>query len=90
MIEAVKSKKLKIIPVEEEETWYRWIGGLRDWCISRQLWWGHRIPAYLAWKKGNPKPDSQNSDNWVAARNQEEALKKAADKFNLQIDEIEI
>ena len=69
MIEAVKSKKLKIIPAEEEETWYRWIGGLRDWCISRQLWWGHRIPAYLVWKKGNPKPDSQNSDNWVAARN---------------------
>ena len=90
MIEAVKSKKLKITPPEEEETWYRWIGGLRDWCISRQLWWGHQIPAYLCWKKGNPKPDSQNSDNWVAARDSEEALKKASAKFNLQIEEIEI
>ncbi len=52
MVDAVKTKELKIIPVEEEETWYRWIGNLRDWCISRQLWWGHRIPAYIFSKKG--------------------------------------
>lgn len=78
MIDAVKNKELKIIPVEEEQTWYRWIGGLRDWCISRQLWWGHRIPAYLAYKKGQNKPESLSSDNWVAAKNIEEAYKKAS------------
>jgi valyl-tRNA synthetase len=84
MIDAVKNKELKIIPVEEEETWYRWIGGLRDWCISRQLWWGHRIPAYLVYKKGDPKPDSSlSSKNWVAAKNIEEAYKKASEKLNL-------
>ena len=43
---AVKSKDLKIIPEMFEKTWYSWMDGMRDWCISRQLWWGHRIPAY--------------------------------------------
>ncbi len=45
-IEAVKSKALKIIPEQFEKTWFYWMEGMRDWCISRQLWWGHRIPAY--------------------------------------------
>jgi len=40
---------------------------LRDWCISRQLWWGHRIPAYLVSKKGEKQADSLNKDNWIAA-----------------------
>ena len=45
-IEAVKSKELKIIPDQFEKTWFHWMENMQDWCISRQLWWGHRIPAY--------------------------------------------
>ena len=45
-IKAVKSKELLIIPEQFEKTWFYWMEGIRDWCISRQLWWGHRIPAY--------------------------------------------
>lgn len=45
--EAVKTGALKIIPEQFKKTWYTWMDGIRDWCISRQLWWGHRIPAYL-------------------------------------------
>jgi len=44
--EAVNTDALKILPEQFKKTWYIWMDGIRDWCISRQLWWGHRIPAY--------------------------------------------
>lgn len=44
---AVKSGELKIIPETHIKTWDHWMEGIRDWCVSRQLWWGHRIPAYF-------------------------------------------
>lgn len=42
----VKTGELKIIPDQYRKIWYHWMENIRDWCISRQLWWGHRIPAY--------------------------------------------
>lgn len=51
-IEKVKNKELKIVPPVYEKTWYDWLENIRDWCISRQLWWGHRIPAYYVTVKG--------------------------------------
>ncbi|XP_048478655.1 valine--tRNA ligase isoform X1 [Plutella xylostella] len=45
-IKAVQSGELKIIPDVHVKIWNHWMEGIRDWCISRQLWWGHRIPAY--------------------------------------------
>jgi len=47
MINAVKNGDLKIYPPEFNATWYQWLENIKDWCVSRQLWWGHRIPAYL-------------------------------------------
>ena len=46
-IEAVQTGKTRIIPQQWEKTYYEWMFNIRDWCISRQIWWGHRIPAWF-------------------------------------------
>ena len=45
-VEAVKKGEIKLIPERMEKIYFNWTDNIRDWCISRQLWWGHRIPAY--------------------------------------------
>jgi len=83
---AVRDGRLEIVPSEYEATWFRWMDNIRDWCISRQLWWGHRIPAYYISLEdeadaGRPGAPSEHMDRWVVGRTEEEARKIAAEQF---------
>jgi len=59
MQEAVRDKHVKIIPNNFEKIYFHWIDNLRDWCISRQIWWGHRIPVWYDEKEGIHLPNEQ-------------------------------
>src|SRR5699024_4355601 len=45
-IEAVEDGRIRFVPENWSKTYYEWMRNIQDWCISRQLWWGHRIPAW--------------------------------------------
>ncbi|XP_043672900.1 valine--tRNA ligase isoform X1 [Vespula pensylvanica] len=88
-MKAVKDGDLKIIPEQYKKTWYRWMDGIKDWCISRQLWWGHRIPAYLIKNINNTINEEKTDDTyWVSAHSENEAKEKAAKKYGLDINDI--
>ncbi|XP_037080211.1 valine--tRNA ligase-like isoform X2 [Pollicipes pollicipes] len=84
-MEVVKSGELRIIPETYQKTWYHWMSGIRDWCISRQLWWGHRIPAYFVTVGDDSVPRGEETDGryWVSGRDEAEARQKAADRFQV-------
>lgn len=81
--DAVVEKRLKILPEFYEQTWYRWLGDIRDWCISRQLWWGHQIPAYKVVKP------VQKEEKWISAISKEEAIQKARKELGVSDVELE-
>ncbi len=62
-IEAVKEGKTKFIPEHFDKTYYHWLENIRDWCISRQLWWGHQIPAFYCDDCGELVVTKENSCN---------------------------
>ena len=76
-IDDVNTGKLKILPEFHKQTLFDFLDNIRDWCISRQLWWGHQCPIYLVTIKGIlDHPDSSNNDDWIAAKSEEEAKEK--------------
>ena len=76
VVRRTREGELKIAPRQSENDWNRWWEGIEDWCLSRQLWWGHRIPAYYVKVKGEEKQDGDEK-NWVVGRTREEAEEKA-------------
>ncbi|KAL4713205.1 hypothetical protein ACJJTC_002951 [Scirpophaga incertulas] len=84
-IKAVKSGELKIIPDVHEKIWYHWMENIRDWCISRQLWWGHRIPAYRV-----TLAEKTDEELWVSGHTEEEALAKASAEFEVPPEDLKL
>eukprot|EP01084_Bolivina_argentea_P094136 169234_1 len=93
-VAAVENGELTIMPSFHVATWHRWLDECKDWCVSRQLWWGHRIPAYYCTRVGEtPLPDHGNAggvrdDRWVAARSEEEAKARAAKKLGCPEEDV--
>ncbi|KAJ4826696.1 hypothetical protein Tsubulata_023383 [Turnera subulata] len=78
-LHVVEKGELKILPERFEKIYNHWLSNIKDWCISRQLWWGHRIPVwYIAGK------DSE--DDYIVARNADEALAKAHEKYGKDVE----
>ncbi|KAF9510893.1 hypothetical protein BS47DRAFT_1347375 [Hydnum rufescens UP504] len=75
-IKRTQAGELKITPKVSEAEWYRWLEGIQDWCISRQLWWGHRAPAYFVNIEGKEQ-DRIDDGNWVVGRTIEEVTERA-------------
>lgn len=74
-LEVVKNGKIQITPKRWEKVYYNWLENIRDWTISRQIWWGHRIPAYYA------------EDGTVfVAKSLEEAKVQAREKFGKDVN----
>jgi len=80
-VEVVESGELKIRPETSEKVYKHWLNNINDWCLSRQLWWGHQIPAYFVKIEGASEGDASEDDLWVTGRTEEEAHKKAEAKF---------
>lgn len=68
--EAVATGEMKILPERFEKTWFNWLDNMHDWCISRQLWWGHRIPVFYVQR------DGKEDGTYVVARDLAEAQRQ--------------
>lgn len=71
-LENVMNDTIKLIPPKFKNTYSHWMENVRDWCISRQLWWGHRIPAFY-----------MEDGTCIVAKSKQEALKIAREKYQL-------
>jgi valyl-tRNA synthetase len=72
----VKSKQIQILPKRFEKVYHHWIDNLRDWCISRQIWYGHRIPVWYCLACGKPHVNPKVKSKWFLVRHGETDLNK--------------
>ena len=75
----VMEDRLKFFPAKYKNTYRNWLANIKDWCISRQLWWGHRIPAWYVEAPSTP-PEGE-LPKYIVAESEEEAWKQLYEKF---------
>ncbi|XP_020273149.1 valine--tRNA ligase, chloroplastic/mitochondrial 2 isoform X6 [Asparagus officinalis] len=78
-LHAVEKQQLIILPERFEKTYNHWLTNIKDWCISRQLWWGHRIPVWYIVGK-------DCEEDYIVARSSEEAHLKAREKYGRSVE----
>ena len=97
-IKIVETGELKIKPDTAEKTYIRWMETVQPWCLSRQLWWGHQIPAYFVSLEGEENSESaltekddqagltgtqrKGDERWIVARSEEAAMEIASKRFS--------
>ncbi|KAK3363671.1 mitochondrial valyl-tRNA synthetase [Lasiosphaeria hispida] len=79
-LKVVEDGTVKISPESARKSYTRWLSNINDWCISRQLWWGHQIPAYRVIFEGEGDAEVKDSP-WIVGRTEDEAQAKAEAKF---------
>lgn len=78
-VKAVQEGKIKFVPANWDKTFYNWMDGIQDWCISRQIWWGHRIPAwydeqgnvYVAHDEATARSENNLADDVVLTQDED-------------------
>lgn len=80
-IDVVENGELVIRPELQKRQYLQWMRNLQDWCLSRQLWWGHQIPAYFISIVGENSGDDADDLYWVCGRTESEARQKAEQRF---------
>ncbi|MBB4633688.1 valine--tRNA ligase [Sphingosinicella soli] len=80
-IEAVRSGAIEIIPKTWEKTFFNWMENIQPWCVSRQLWWGHRIPAWFGPHTNNGALVPSFDTQWIVANDEKELFEKAREAY---------
>lgn len=76
LLQRVRAGEMTIQPKQSEGDFYRWMDNIQDWCVSRQLWWGHRCPAYFVSIEGETQ-DKNDGQWWVVGRTEAQARERA-------------
>ncbi|OAA61019.1 valyl-tRNA synthetase [Niveomyces insectorum RCEF 264] len=80
-VDALDAKEFKILPDSADRSFRHWMANITDWCISRQLWWGHQCPVYLVHLEGEEPSDPGDNTRWFAAKTEAAARAKAEAAF---------
>jgi valyl-tRNA synthetase len=82
-LKAVRSGEIQIIPKTWEKTWFNWLENIQPWCVSRQLWWGHQIPAWYGFEFDQVHPTGGRiiGKKIFVAETENEALEQARDHY---------
>lgn len=80
-LEAVASGDIRILPERFEKVYNFWLENIKDWCISRQLWWGHRIPVWYVFDSEEAAAAASSSDRYVVAKSEAAAREQAVQQY---------